>query len=61
MIIFNGKVLILIEIFSYIGVVFMFLKVVINGFGCIGCLVFCVGLNYLDLIEFVGINDLVLL
>lgn len=53
--------MIFIEIFSYIGVVFMFLKVVINGFGCIGCLVFCVGLNYLDLIEFVGINDLVLL
>ncbi|MEB3342151.1 MAG: type I glyceraldehyde-3-phosphate dehydrogenase [Okeania sp.] len=35
------------------------LKVAINGFGRIGRLVFRAGLNYPDLIEFVGINDLV--
>ncbi|NES68299.1 MAG: type I glyceraldehyde-3-phosphate dehydrogenase [Okeania sp. SIO2D1] len=37
----------------------MALKVAINGFGRIGRLVFRAGLNYPDLIEFVGINDLV--
>ena len=35
------------------------LKVAINGFGRIGRLVFRAGLNHPDLIEFVGINDLV--
>ncbi|NEO57292.1 MAG: type I glyceraldehyde-3-phosphate dehydrogenase [Okeania sp. SIO3B5] len=37
----------------------MALKVAINGFGRIGRLVFRAGLNHPDLIEFVGINDLV--
>lgn len=37
----------------------MTLKVAINGFGRIGRLVFRAGLNHPDLIEFVGINDLV--
>lgn len=47
------------SIFNKGGIFDMIVKVGINGFGCIGCLVFCCIKEVLDDIEVVVINDLI--